>query len=182
MKAYEQYLLSLLEEPSIGAQPIDVDYIDITTVPITDPARMLPQESAIPFWVENRRRKEQFYKLYELAEKVSSLVEEYENFLHIPVGLHCCAERWENQLSDMVWNAYSEMHEAVDNAMFAFDEKFHKAAWLLFECHGYSAKEFQVHLEEEAKAEYRTALYDAFIQDLEKRSNPNHEQVEDLPF
>lgn len=173
---------SLRITAQIVPPPIDVDYVDVTDDPITDPARMLPMESVHPFWVENRRREEQFYKLFELAEKVSSLVQEYENYLYIPVGLHCCAERWENQLSDIVWDAFSEMHEAVDNAVFAFIEKYHKAAWLLFECHGYSSTEFQAHLEEEAEAAYHTAIFDAFIQDLEKRSNPNHEQVEDLPF
>lgn len=162
--------------------PIDVDYVDITDVPITDPARMLPLESVHPFWVEDRCREEQFYKLFELVEKVSALIDGYERYLHIPVGLRRCAERWENQLSDIVWDAYSEMHAAVDNAMFVFDEKFHKAAWLLYEYHGCNNREFQSNLEEEAKAEYRTALREAFLQDIEKRSNPNHEQVEDLPF
>lgn len=40
---------------SISAQiefpPIDVDYIDITEVPITNPARLLPKESSHPFQV-----------------------------------------------------------------------------------------------------------------------------------
>lgn len=31
---------------------VDVDYIDITTQEISDPARLLPQESVVPFGAE----------------------------------------------------------------------------------------------------------------------------------
>lgn len=171
---------SLQITAQIVPPPVDVDYIDIDAVPITNPARMLPQESAIPFWVEDRRREEQFYKLAELEDKVNKLVEEYEHYLHIPCGLHCCADRWENQLTDVVWNAFAEMQQSVENAMFAFNKKFHRAAWRLYKYHGCNPQEFQVNVEEEDRIEYHAALFYDFRQDLDNLINPVRE--EDLPF
>lgn len=67
---------------------------------MTNAARLLPQGTTHPFWVENRLREEQFYKIYELVEKVQMQVRHYENYFHFPSGLKCCAELWENRLAD----------------------------------------------------------------------------------
>lgn len=164
---------------SCAPPPVDVDFIDVTDSSITDPARLLPYRSVTPFWVENRRRYQQFKKLCLLVNRIKDLVGQYEDFLHLPIGLNHCPEKWENQLSDIVWDAFSEMHEAVDDAISAFYEKFHHAAWLLYECHGFTAEEFRAHMAGEAKAKHSAELHSAFIHDLESKYNPIDD---DLPF
>lgn len=121
MKAYEQSLLSLLEEPSIGAPPIDVDYIDITNVPITDPARMLPRESAIPFWVEDRRREAQYNAIADLSIELETMLRDfYRNKLILVRGANHCPYRWEYEYSEKILDSFCEFQETVMDALMNF--------------------------------------------------------------
>lgn len=149
---------------------------------MTNAARLLPQETTHPFWVENRLREEQFNKLNELVEKVQMVVRHYERYLHLPIGLKCCAELWENRLADAIWEAYSEMQEKVETAMYEFADNALDCAWLLYDAHGCNSAEFQRRQEDDWMTKRFAELHDAFIHDLDERFNPYDPANEDLPF
>lgn len=110
------------------------------------------------------------------------LVRHYEDYLHLPRGLKCCAELWENRLADEIWAAYAEMQEAVETAMYEFADDALDRAWLLYDAHGCNSAEFQRRQEDDQMAKRFAELHDAFIHDLEERFNPFDPANEDLPF
>lgn len=183
MKAYEQYLLSLLEEPSIGDTPIDVDYIDITNVPITDPARMLPQESAIPFWVEDRRREAQYNAIADLSIELETMLRDfYRNKLILVRGANHCPYRWEYEYSEKILDSFCEFQETVMDALMKFFVPAYHYSGCLWEFFGFNDEEYAQVLKDEQEKSRRQSLHSDFQRAVYCLLHRSDDQDDDLPF
>lgn len=155
MRAYERYILSLLHNP-----PVDVDYVDITDAPILDPARMLPLESVHPFWVEYRRRKAQHNAIAEFSIALESMLRVFyrDNLIVVSVDNHC-PFRWEDEYSEKILDSFCEFEETVMDALYKFFEHASHYSGCLWELFGSNDEEFAQMVKEKQEKSRRQSLH-----------------------
>lgn len=172
------YISALLTPP-----PVDVDYIDISDTPITDPARLLSQESVHPFWVEDRRRKAQHEAIAEFSIALETMLRDfYRNKLILARGVNRCAYRWEVEYSEKLLDSFLEFEETVLDALYEFFAIADKYSGCLWEAFGFNDEEFaqmeKLEREKDRLSSLQSEFHHAVYCLLHKSEDPDG----DLPF
>lgn len=163
--------------------PIDVDYVDVTDVPITDPARMLPMESVHPFWVENRRREAQCNAIADFTIALESMFRDfYRNKLILVRGANHCPFRWEHEYSDKLLDSFLEFEESVMDAIKRFFGPAYHYSGCLWEFFGYNDEEFAQMLKDEQEKSRLQSLHCVFQSAVYCLLHKSDEPDNDLPL
>lgn len=174
---------SLRVTAQIVPPPIDVDYVDITDVPITDPARMLPQKSVHPFWVEDRRREAQHNDIMDFTIALEAMFRDfYRNKLILVRGANHCPFRWEHEYSEKLLDSFLEFEETVMDALKKFFGPAYHYSGCLWDFFGYNDEEFAQMLKVEKEKSRRQDLHNDFQHAVYCLLHKSVEPDDDLPF
>lgn len=149
---------------------------------ITDPARLLPLKSVVPYWVESDRREAQFYKMRNLRQSIVRLLRNFFEYgIIMPHGIDKCPYPWEEMLSNEIIDAFVELEDDIDDALYKFEKIAVPNSWALWELIGCDEAEYA-----QVKIEKRFVQYRDFLRsDFHLAVRSIHllfGEYDDLPF
>lgn len=177
IKAYEGSLIEFLSIPE-RHKPVDVDYIDITNVVISDPARLLPQHSRTLFRIEERRRERLNNAIFDLEAKICAVLNDFETaHLTPPTYNFHDLHSWERALSGLVFEAFVDLEEQIKDLLAKFIGHSANQTWALWKCHGLDDTQYIRYLK--LRSQLRKALYADIYSRFSEQSSFSDD---DLPF
>ena len=133
---------------------VDVEYVDITECPISNPARLLTEYSMTPLYIEDRRRETFYIDIQALVDSITHNLSKFNReSLRMPRGINrCCPYKWEVKASDSIFDAFYELEEKILDALSVFIHVARPNAWQLWEFCGCNDSEYVEAFTEEKEA------------------------------
>lgn len=150
---------------------------------ISDPARLIAQESVMtPYWREQQNREASFRAVSGLRKSIQLVLDEYFWKVGRASGVRRRMYRWELQQLEVIHEAYSNFEAAIEDALCDFEARAVQAAFDLQECFGFDDKEHTRALVEEKELSRLLNLRFDFERAVDIRLNPSYDPDNDLPF
>lgn len=166
---------------------VDVEYEEISSANddsvITNPARLITEQSMTPYSVEQRRRDSLLRAYLQMQAKIESILRDfhYKVWIH-PRGINKCPCRWEHVADDNITEAFTDFEETVYDALEKLDD-------FAFEClsdlslyFGFDDAEVDQIRIENAEQNSLLKIRNAFDYDLKCLLDPTFDPNADLPF
>lgn len=180
---YVHSQLQYVPDFGYGVHVQDVDYVDISDAPITDPARLLSQESVTPFWVEFRRREAQVDAIADFSNALETMLRDfYRNKLILARGANHCPYKWEYEYSEKILDLFCEFEETVLSALKIFFARASDLSEYLWEFFGYNNEEFAQMKTEQREYERLQTLHNDFCHAVYCLLHKGDDPDDDLPF
>lgn len=155
----------------------------MTVQAITNPDRLLPEQSMTPYWVELRRRNDLLKAYIQLDSKIVALIRDFNvQVWRIPRGINKCPCRWERVDHDNITEAFDEFEDTVYQALSDFEEVAINVLTELSSLFGYDDDEVEQIRTADRELSRRAIIRNAFEVDLNRLINPASAQDDDLPF
>ena len=162
---------------------IDVDYVDITECPVTDPARLLTEHSMTPLHIEDRRRETFYHEIIALVDNIERILSKFDReSLRMPRGIDHCPYEWENKAYESICDAFFVLTETIQDALSVFNNTARTNAWQLWEFCGCDDSEYIKAFLEEKEALNRFLLQIDFLNAINRLSYQDNSFLDDLPF
>lgn len=189
--SYSQYLSDLLGyscshvgmDYAVRQSIEDVDYIDVTPgIPITDPARLLPEYSQIPFWVEDRRRESVHNRIYGLYKDIQILLDEFRDLIYGHCTPHRPLFQWEREANRTIASSFEAMAGGIESDLDLFMKKASTPSWDLWDYHGLNDDEYSTAQADFERESELNRIRDSFAEDFKVLTRPGYKPYDDLPF
>ena len=161
---------------------VDVEYVDITECPISDPARLLTEYSMTPLYIEDRRRETFYNDIQALVDSITHNLSKFNReSLRMPRGINrCCPYKWEVKASDSIFDAFYELEEKILDALSVFIHVARPNAWQLWEFCGCNDSEYVEAFTEEKEALRLLKIQIEFLNAV--RTLCGDDDDDDIPF
>lgn len=152
------------------------------TQAITNPDRLITEQSMTPYSVEQRRRDSLLRTYIQMQNKIKSILRDFHHEVWVtPRGINKCPYQWEHVAYDNITEAFTDFEETVYDALeklddFALDSLEYLRLYFGFD----DADVDQIH-KDNADLTHLSKIRYAFDADLSRLIKPDIED-DDLPF
>lgn len=152
------------------------------TQAITNPDRLITEQSMTPYSVEQRRRDSLLRTYIQMQDKIMSILRDFHHEVWVtPCGINKCPYRWEFVAYDNITEAFTDFEDTVYDALeklddFALDSLESLRLYFGFD----DADVDQIH-KDNADLTHLSKIRYAFDADLSRLIKPDIED-DDLPF
>lgn len=155
----------------------------MTAQAITNPDRLLTEQSMTPYSVELRRRQGLLNAYIQLDRKMVALIRDFHVQVWRPIrGIDKCPCQWERNAQDNMTEAFDEFEDSFYQALSDLDEVASNVLTQLTTLFGYDDDEVEQIRTADIELSRMTIIRNAFEVDLKRLINPESAQEEDLPF
>lgn len=160
---------------------VDVEYIDVTYHCIIDPARLIAEHSAVPFYVEDRRRETVMNRVIGLGEDIDDLLQEFGDLFF------CCSKdkplyQWEHDLDRAIGHAFISLERTLRDALLEFVRIAYGPAELMWELHSLSDEDYTTARAEFERQNNLQDIRHSFERDLSELIYKTKIADDGLPF
>lgn len=152
---------------------------------IIDPARLIPERTTTPFWMEYQRREKQCQAIAALSDAIQLFLRDFflKDLIIYPNGADKKrAYAWEIDLCNDIRGAFLDLEHALKSALSIFDLVAIPKAYDLLHYLGFNDAEYIQEIRAHTEQSLRTALRREFEQDIKHLVDPTDDTLDDLPF
>lgn len=155
----------------------------MTTQAITNPDRLITEQSMTPYSIEQRRRDSLLRTYIQMQNKIESILRDFHHEVWVtPRGINKCPYRWEHDAYDNITEAFTDFEETVYDALENLDDFALNCLENLCCYFGFDDAEVDQILKDNADLTHLSKIRYAFNADLNRLISPAFNPDDDLPF